>query len=236
MLFIVFFFSSSSSSSILLMDKYTNHIRREKLSPKSSIVSGYTRNWTNVAEINKKEKRNVRTREQVRRIQWHIIGYYSVCVVCGIQYMFVEWVFDVCIICDFTFFVNANALRHTFLYWYFMGLTCIEPVASVDVFSLSLSLRQTMANVNVEHRQANISHVPNPAIRIPRTSVSIAYARFVVQRYTHILTLSQSQCRMLKASKYFRYNLWKFDLASEWHSIRLYWWRTSTSRYRYISK
>lgn len=117
--------------------------------------------------------------------------------------MFAEWVCDVCIICDFTFFVNANALRHTFLYWYFMGLTCIEPVASVDVFSLSLSLRQTMANVNVEHRQANISHVPNPAIRIPRTSVSIAYARFVVQRYTHILTLSQSQCRMLKASKYF---------------------------------
>lgn len=106
----------------------------------------------------------------------------------------------------------------------------------VWTFSLSLSLRQTMANVNVEHRQANISHVPNPAIRIPRTSVSIAYARFVVQRYTHILTLSQSQCRMLKASKYFRYNLWKFDLASEWHSIRLYWWRTSTSRYRYISK
>lgn len=85
-----------------------------------------------------------------------------------------------------------------------MGLTCIEAVASVNVFSLSL--RQTMANVNVEHRQANISHVPNPAIRIPRTSVSIAYARFVVQRYTHPNSQSVTVSNV-KSIQILRYNL-----------------------------
>lgn len=100
--------------------------------------------------------------------------------------------------------------------------------------SLSLSARQwrmsTLNTVKPIYLMYQILPFEYPELLCP------SHMRDLWCNVTHILTLSQSQCRMLKASKYFRYNLWKFDLASEWHSIRLYWWRTSTSRYRYISK